>query len=525
MALQITLAYKGTETVRGFDASRLFIGRFTEAAGSILDLTADPFVSRQHAVLEVRNGVACLADLGSTYGTQVNGCEIRGQGECRLNPEDIIRIGETTLRVTVLSGADGPPPPIASEPGPPAASLQITRMLDTGGPLFAGAAASSSPAEMRLGLLLDLPAQFGAQANHSALLQLIMDRVVSVIPSARRGALLLRDPKQDALLLKAYVSTDEPAVSETLARRALTERRGFLWHSSESGDPSRSARQHQIMHGMYAPLEWQGQVFGVICVDSPAAADSFQEEDLKFLLAIGHYAAMALSEQQRRDDLERSQRLVERLLANFSTKVRATLIEQARHGKLRPGGAKSEVAILFCDLVGFTRKSSTMDAHDVVDLLNDYLQPVVDIILRHEGTLDKFIGDAALAVFGSPDPDPKQYGEAIRAALEIQEAVRATSQLRSKRGDISCEMRVGLHCGEVFHGFIGTIDRLEYTVIGDPVNRACRYCDAAGAGEIILSADLYQRVYGEVQAEKTTVPSQEGNLPAYRLKGLRWPGG
>ncbi len=213
------------------------------------------------------------------------------------------------------------------------------------------------------------------------------------------------------------------------------------------------------------------------------------------------------------------------LLANFSTKVRATLIAQARHGKLRPGGVKSEVAILFCDLVGFTRKSSTMDAHDVVDLLNDYLQPVVEIILRHEGTLDKFIGDAALAVFGSPDPDPKQYGEAIRAAWEIQEAVRATSQLRSKRGDINCEMRVGLHCGEVFHGFIGTVDRLEYTVIGDPVNRACRYCDAAGAGEIILSADLYQRVYGEVQAEKTTVPSQEGNLPAYRLKGLRWPGG
>ena len=165
-----------------------------------------------------------------------------------------------------------------------------------------------------------------------------------------------------------------------------------------------------------------------------------------------------------------------------------------------------------------------MDAHDVVEMLNDYLQPVVDIIHRHDGTLDKFIGDAALAVFGSPEPSPQQHYEAVWAALEIQEAMRATSELRTKRGDITCELRVGVHCGEVFHGFIGTVDRLEFTVIGDPVNRACRYCDAAGAGQIILSADLYQRVYGAVQAEKITVSSKEGELPAYRLKARRSTG-
>jgi adenylate cyclase len=419
MTLRITLTYKGSETVGEFETDRVLIGRLTRADGPGLDLSADPCVSRQHAAIEVKNGAAWLSDLGSTYGTQVNGREIRGQGEWRLWPEDTIVTGETTLRVEIHSGAGEAAAASASAPAPAKAAVRIARMVDTGGPLFPGSAAATSPAERRLGLLLDLPAQFGAQKDLDALLQQIMDRVVSVIPHAHRGVLLLRDAKHDVLLLKAYVSADEPAVSETLARRAMTEQRGFLWHSSGSGDTSRSSRQHQILHGMYAPLEWQGQVFGVICVDSPVAADSFQEEDLKFLLAIGHYAAMALSEQERRADLERSQRLVERLLANFSSKVRATLIEQARHGKLRPGGVKSEVTILFCDIVGFTKKSANMDAHDVVEMLNDYLQPVVDIVLRHDGTVDKFIGDAALAVFGSPEPHPEQHHEAVRAAMSL----------------------------------------------------------------------------------------------------------
>lgn len=255
MALRITLTYKGAETVREFDAERLLIGRLTQADGPGLDLSADACVSRQHAVLELKDGVTWLSDLGSTYGTQVNSREIRGQGEWRLWPKDTIVTGETTLQVTVLPGADASPTASAAAPSPPNAEVQIIRMLDTGGSLFAGTATPASPVEMRLRLLLDLPAQFAAQKDLDALLQLIMNRVVSVIPAARRGALLLRDSKHDTLLLKAYVSADEPAVSETLARRALTEQRGFLWHSTGSGDTSRSVHQHHILHGMYAPLE------------------------------------------------------------------------------------------------------------------------------------------------------------------------------------------------------------------------------------------------------------------------------
>jgi adenylate cyclase len=282
-----------------------------------------------------------------------------------------------------------------------------------------------------------------------------------------------------------------------------------------------SIREFHILSGMYAPLQWQDEVFGVICVDSPEAADAFTEDDLQFLIAIGFYAGMAMAEQQNLAEIKKKDKLTDRLLANFSPKLRAVLVEQAHAGKLRPGGAKSEVSILFCDISGFTERSARMDAQDVVEMLNHYFQPIIEAIFRFDGTVDKFVGDAVLAVFGCPQPDREQHAKAVKTALAIQEAVEATSKLRLARGDEACQVRVGVHTGEVFQGFVGANERLEFTVIGDAVNRAHRYCAAASDGEILISQDIFQRVFNLVRAEKTKIHTKEGELEAYRLKGLR----
>jgi adenylate cyclase len=280
-------------------------------------------------------------------------------------------------------------------------------------------------------------------------------------------------------------------------------------------------RQLQIVNGMYAPLQWQEQVFGVICVDSPVAGDRFSEDDLQFLISIGRYAGMALAEQNMHAALRRSDKLIDRLLANFSPKLRAGMVEQARLGKLRPGGVKSEVTILYCDLCGFTQRAAEMDAHDVADMLNDYFQPMIDAIFREDGVVDKFVGDAVLAVFGSPEAEPLQHQKAVRAAVAIQQSVEATTRLRAARNDITCQARIAVHCGEVFHGFVGTVNRLEFTVIGDAVNRACRYCQAAGEGEVLISSNVFQHVFGIVKADKTVVQTKEGELTAHRVKELK----
>jgi adenylate cyclase len=538
MSVRITLTYDGVERILDFDVNRIAIGRPGDREKPDLDLSPDDRVSRQHALIEVRNQALWLTDLGSRCGTSVNGREIRGQGEWRLWPEDLVQIGETRLRITRTPGgappspAPGPTPPAPSvprptppvpnpPPGPAGPDMRVLKMVDTGPKATMAVDAFSSSAERRLALLLDFPRQFSAQNGVNELFQTILARVIEVIPAARRGALLMREGEKDSLILKAYVANAEPAVSETLARRTLTERRAFIWTAGQPGDLSRSVRQLQIVNGMYAPVQWQDQVFGVICVDSPMAADRFSEDDLQFLVSIGRYAGMALAEQQVHAALRRSDKLVERLLANFSPKLRAGMVDHARLGKLRPGGVKSEVTILNCDLCGFTQRAAEMDANDVADMLNDYLQGMIDPIFRRDGVVDKFMGDAVLAVFGTPEPDPQQHQKAVRAALDIQQAVQATSKLRAARGDVTCQARVGVHCGEVFHGFLGTLDRLEFTVIGDAVNRACRYCQAAEEGDILISPVVFQHVFGLVKVEKVVVRTKEGELTAHRVKELR----
>jgi adenylate cyclase len=179
------------------------------------------------------------------------------------------------------------------------------------------------------------------------------------------------------------------------------------------------------------------------------------------------------------------------------------------------------VTVLFCDICDFTKRAAQMDAQDVVEMLNEYFQPMLGAIFLQDGTLDKFVGDAVLAVFGSPEPDHQQHQKAVAAALTLQQTVQATSQARAARGETTCQVRIGLHCGEVFHGFLGTVDRLEFTVIGDAVNRACRYCSAAGQGEILISPAVFERVFSSIRAETTTIQTKEGELTAFRVKAMR----
>ena len=104
----------------------------------------------------------------------------------------------------------------------------------------------------------------------------------------------------------------------------------------------------------------------------------------------------------------------------------------------------------------------------------------------------------------------------------MQAAMAEVSQARARRGQVTCSIGIGIHCGEVLHGFIGSNDRMELTIIGDAVNWTARYCAAAGSGEILISAPLHQRLWRLVDTEMITIDTKnEGKLSAYRLKGLK----
>jgi adenylate cyclase len=521
MPIRLTVSFGGADAVRAFDDEPVAIGRPTDADVPTLDLSQDVCVSRRHALLFCQQGTWWIKDVGSKFGTQVNGREIKDQGDRRLRSGDLIRVGETNIRVESATS----PIPVSTEPTPEPVvadrTVKVIQALDTGSTVAVAGAILETVKEHRLSMLCDLPLQFAQETSLDALLSLVVQRVVYFIPAAKRGAVLLRRNEAEPLLLKAFVSNDEPAVSETLARRALAEGRAVIWRRETDPDPTLSIKQLHMETGMYAPLLWQRRPLGVLCVDSPEPGAIFTDEDLRFLMSVSQYAAAAIANYQLQDELRQNAQLLERLLTNFSPKLRGVLLARARLGRLRLGGENSEVTLLLCDLCSFTATSSGMDASAVVEMLNDYLQTLAQVVFQFDGTIDKYIGDSVLAVFGSPEPDPQQCEKAVRAALEMQRQVEEVNQKRSARGDAVCQTAIGVHCGVVFHGFIGTSERLEFTVIGDAVNRTARYCSFAGRGGVLISSEVYQRVFNLVQTEKTTITPKEGDLPAFRVKGLR----
>jgi len=207
-------------------------------------------------------------------------------------------------------------------------------------------------------------------------------------------------------------------------------------------------------------------------------------------------------------------------LRQFSPALAERLL--AQHGQLQLGGERREVTLLCSDIRGFTMMASQMQPDEILGTLNEYFGYLVPVIFANHGMIDKFMGDAILAVFGSPEPDPAHHEHAVRAALEMQAVLAWLNAARSDRGARICQVGIGVHCGEVVQGFVGTADRMEFTVIGDVVNRTSRYTAGASGEQILISPDLHERVWRLVEAEKTTIATKhEGDLAAYRVLGLK----
>jgi adenylate cyclase len=379
----------------------------------------------------------------------------------------------------------------------------------------------------REALFYDLPLQMASQANYQAMLDCAVSSLLKFFPAASHAVMLLRDRGSNCLLLQAHVPAGEPSASMELAEHVLQQNSAVIWNPAAAAENDIGARSligMQTTCAMYAPLSWQNERLGALCVDTRRAGSTFTPDDLRLFIAISHHVALSIYSQRLTRDLQAQNQLLQRLLTHFSPKVRQRLLERAGRGRLTLGGERSEVSILFSDIRGFTRMSATMEPDDVLDMLNAYFAALVEAIFRCEGTVDKFIGDAILAVFGSPDPDPEHHRQALHAALAMQEAVQKLNAARKERNQPTCEIGIGVHSGDVLHGFVGTQERLEFTVVGDAVNRASRFCAAAGANEIIVSSEFLKHVWREVEVESRDVPTKhEGTWAAFRVLRTKLP--
>jgi adenylate cyclase len=389
--------------------------------------------------------------------------------------------------------------------------------------ISASASMRTSTSELdseRLARVCELAWEYGVEGSVDAMLEKVLDELLRLVPAAQRGAVLVLDRSTDELMLKAQSPRQVFRISMTSVRKAIEQKKGFLWTKGEA--LSLTQREARLEAGIYAPMLANGTVFGVVCLDSSKLQSIFETRDLQLVITTARQLALSLAHQELRHELQANVKTMERLLTSFSPKIRQRLLQRARMGRLRLGGERAIVSIVCADMRGFTLQAAKMDPEDVGDMLNDYFSLMTERVFANDGTINNFVGDAIMAVFGSPEPDPKHCRKSIVAAIEMQQAALEVSRRRSAKGQATCQIGIGVHTGEVVHGFIGSTDCMEYTVIGDTVNFSARYCSAAAGGEILASAQVHQRVWDCVDVEKTTVPTKhEGDLVAYRIVRLR----
>jgi adenylate cyclase len=162
--------------------------------------------------------------------------------------------------------------------------------------------------------------------------------------------------------------------------------------------------------------------------------------------------------------------------------------------ELKLGGDEKEVTILFCDLRGFTALSERLTPAETVALLNDHFTRMIAMVVKHEGMVDKLMGDSVMALFGAPLAIGDEPMRAVQCALDMQHALSELNQERLNSGLPPLAMGIGINTGPVVAGNIGSAMRMEYTVIGDSVNIASRIQGIAGAGEVLISAATMEKI-------------------------------
>ncbi len=281
--------------------------------------------------------------------------------------------------------------------------------------------------------------------------------------------------------------TGEMHVSESLVQQAFASKMTVQMDPQSS--PSASMNRLGLRSAIAVPLLDESKAVGVIYADTSLRSGAFDAFGVSLLSALANHAAIALEQSRllrriRREEFQRAK--LERFLARgVVDRILAT-------GESSPGismqAEEAEVTVLFCDMAGFTERSEGLAPHDVLTLLNRYFGQMTEVILAHEGTLDKYIGDCIMAVFGAPQAQPDHARRGARAALGMRDAIQRVNADVSP--DKKVEFRIGIHSGRVIAGDVGHVTRRDWTVLGSTVNLASRMeSSVAQRNQIVLTGE------------------------------------
>jgi adenylate cyclase len=439
--------------------------------------------SKCHITYNDPHGLVCTASTGAEHANSSSIVQDLDQIRAEMD-----RIGNSMT----LIGRQGPTSKIEAPATPLADPTELLNM---------------SRAYRRLAALYEASKLMASEFDLERRLSEMLDKVMEVM-EAERGFVMLREDDSGGLAVKVarqmghelQAGSPSMGIAEKAARDGEPVLMANRDHDDQFGGRASVIRQ-AITSAMCAPLKTEGRVIGSIYLDTSRAGAVFSNEDLELFTSLATQCAMAIENVRLYKEMVEA----EKTRANLGRFLSPAIVEQVmKHDtRLQLGGDKHIVTTLFCDIRGFTAIAERLTPGELVMMLNQHFTAMTEIIFRFAGTLDKFIGDEIMAVFGSPIATPNDAELCVRAALDMQRKNEELNAERKETGQPTFEVGIGINTGETIAGYVGSPDRMEFTVVGDSVNVARRFCSLAAPGQVVIGEPTYAMVENLVEARPT----------------------
>src|SRR5881394_1045103 len=312
------------------------------------------------------------------------------------------------------------------------------------------------------------------------------------------------------------------SIGRTITRKVMKDRVALLSQDAAADEQFAgvdSIVSQGVRSTICAPLVAESGVHGALYADRLDPFSAFKPDDLELISAVAAQTAIAVENARAHERLARE----EVARANYSRFLPEYVVKQMLENpeSFKLGGVSQTITVLFADIRGFTRISEHAPPEKIVNLLNRYFSAMTDIIFAHGGTLDKYLGDGLMALFGAPTTTPQDAANAVNAAVAMQRRIMGINQELHEDGLPEIGVGMGLHTGEVTVGYIGSERRSEYTAIGDAVNTSSRLESNAKAGEILVSeatANAARSRYQLAPREPISVKNRTQPVPLFEIE-------
>ncbi|MGH9743750.1 MAG: adenylate/guanylate cyclase domain-containing protein [Candidatus Acidiferrum sp.] len=527
------------------DGSTIHIGRATSNEITLPHSS----ISRSHALLENQHSAWVITDHHSANGVLVNG--VRTQ-RADLKSGDVISLGDIKLRFEdMTTGA------VVGKTSPQLAS-HLTQILDQASAAKLLDRSQTKPATERipvradaqgrieflerenrlLTLLYQVSRALGDKTTVEDVTQCVLDLVLQIDGAERGYAMLLtadslRTASQSAAaytFLPAILRYRRPpknaipqmALSQAIIHQVM-QSKGPLLVMDAKEDMRFSGSQSMALSGMQsamcAPLVSRDRLFGLLYVDNLSKRGTFTPEDLEVFAVIAAQAGLVIDRVMAKSEVKRQGVQLSALERFLSPAISRKIAAEA--ADIRLGGESQRITLLFADVRGFTTMAEKMNPREAVEVLNEFFSRMTNVIFEHDGTLDKYLGDGLMALFGAPFSLQNDAEAAVRAAIGMQKSL---TDLNHTSGKAALSIGIGIHTGEAVVGFLGTERRMDYTAIGDTVNVASRLTSQAAPGQIVISSATHSRLAREIPCSPLAAMKLKGRAEPIDVHEVLWSG-